>query len=285
MKPTPLQVPDTTVKFGSVTIRSLAELQERFQRHLVPADQAAHADIAGPDDAYRQARLGIYFRAYRLRLIATLATDYPALQSFLNDGRFEQLANAYIEAHPSMSRNLRWFGRSLPDFLRSDRRFSNQPILGELAEFEWAQGLAFDAPDAGQLDFETLASVPATQWPYLCFLPHPSLHLVESRWNVVAIWHAHRNETSLPAATSQQQCGTIAVWRKDFKTYFRTLEDDEARLWRILADGAGFSEACSRLAEQMDEDDAGAAQRAAGLLRCWVNDGWIEKVDYAPASG
>jgi len=259
---------------------SLADLQDRFQRHIVHDDRAITADIVGPDERFRRDRLGIYYSAYRLRLRAALAVDYPVLNAFVLQRRFEELASAYIDAHPSTSRNLRWFGCAMAEFLRSDPRFRGEPVLAELAEFEWAQGLAFDATDAPQLDFEALASRPADDWPHLRFLPHPSLQLLESRWNVVEIWHAHRNNAVLPAAARHQQQGTIAVWRKAYKTYFRTLEPDEAWLWCVVAGKASFSTACARLATRMD-DDAAAAQRAAALLRCWVNDGWIESTELA----
>ena len=257
----------------------LAELQNRFQRHIVHDDDAVTSDITGPDDAYRLERLLIYYRAYRLRLIAALAVDYPALKAFVGEQRFEQVATAYLEARPSMVRNLRWFGDSMSGFLRNDPRFSGEAILAELAEFEWAQGLAFDAPDAAQLGFDELTSVPAEHWPYLRFVAHPSLQLVASQWNVVAIWHAHRDDESLPPATRHEQGGTIAVWRKDYKTYFRSLDRDEAWLWRTLAAGTAFSEACSRLATKMGMDEAEAAQRAAQLLRGWVEERWIQGFD------
>ena len=54
---------------------------------------------------------------------------------------------------------------------------------------------------------------------------------------------------------------------------------DEASLWRTLAGGTAFSEACSRLATNMEMDEAGAAQRAAQLLRSWVEEGWIQGFD------
>jgi hypothetical protein len=257
----------------------LAELQGRFQRYIVHSDDAVTRDIAGPNDAYREERLLIYYRAYRLRLIAALAVDYPTLKAYVDETRFEQLATAYIEARPSIVRNLRWFGDAMSGFLRNDPRFSSEPILAELTEFEWAQGLAFDAADAKQLGFDELASVAADHWPQLRFVAHPSMQLLASQWNVVAIWHAQRDGKKLPPASSLEQLGTIAVWRKDYKTYFRTLDRDEACLWRTLVSGAAFSEACSRLATEMGMDEAGAAQRAAQLLRSWVDEGWIQGFD------
>ena len=228
---------------------------------------------------YRQTRLRIYYSAYRLRLIAALAVDYPALEALVGESAFEKLAAAYIDARPSTYRNLRWFGGALAEFLANDPTFGPQPVLAELAEFEWAQGLAFDADDAAQTSFEQIASVPPVNWPGLRFIAHPSLQLVESHWNVIAIWHAHRDHQEIPEPSRYQQAKTIAVWRRDFKTYFRTLDCDETWLWRAFAGGAGFGEACADFAAVTSLADTDAAQRAAGLLRGWVNEGWIQ--DYA----
>ncbi len=264
-------------------MKALSALQARFQQHLIDADPGVINDIAGPDDAYRRTRLGIYYSAYRLRLIAALAVDYPALKSLVGEPAFEKLAIAYVDACPSTSRNLRWFGAALARFLRKDPVFSSQPALAELAEFEWAQGLAFDADDAQQTTFEQIASVPPADWPDLRFISHPSLQLVESHWNVIAIWHAHREQQQMPTPARREPADTIAVWRRDFKTYFRTLDPDETSLWRAFAGGAGFGEACADFAARTGATDADAAQRAAGLLRGWVDEGWIQ--DYVVSAG
>lgn len=256
-------------------MKALAGLQSRFQQHLMDADPAVVGDIAGPDDVYRQTRLRIYYRAYRLRLIAALAVDYPALKALVGASAFEKLAAAYIDARPSTYRNLRWFGGALAGFLANNPTFSARPVLAELAEFEWAQGLAFDADDAAQTSFETIASVPPADWPGLRFIAHPSLQLVRSQWNVIAIWHAHRDRQEIPQPSRHQQTETIAVWRRDFKTYFRTLDRDETWLWRAIAGGAGFGQACADFAAEAGVADADAAGRAAGLLRGWVDEGWI----------
>ena len=257
-------------------MKALAELQERFQNHLIEDDSAVIDEICGPDDEYRKTRLAIYSNAYRLRLIAALAVDYPALKALLGDADFEAMAAAYLEACPSTFRNLRWFGKAMANFLRSDQRYRDKAVLAELAAFEWAQGLAFDSADAPQTRFEQIASVPPSDWPALCFNPHPSLHLLESHWNVIAIWHAHRDENPIPEPEFHDQASTIAVWRKEHKTYFRTLDSDEAWLWRAFAEGASFAEACAGFAPVSGKEDTDAAQRAAGLLRGWIDEGWIQ---------
>jgi hypothetical protein len=260
-------------------MNTLDALQNHFQCYILGADPTFIREIAGADDDYRRTRLGIYYNAYRLRLIAALETDYEVLKAFVGDSRFKELALAYVQAHPSQFRNLRWYGDTMAGFLRNDARFSAEPLLSELAEFEWAQGLAFDAPDTPLVSFDDLASVPPDEWADIRFIQHPSLHLIKPNWNVVAIWHAHTDGKTLPAAVSGEQAYFIAVWRKDYKSFFRTLEHDESLLWQALANGTGFGDACAELASATGINEEEAPLRAAQLLRNWVDEGWIQSYE------
>ena len=69
----------------------------------------------------------------------------------------------------------------------------------------------------------------------------------------------------------------IVVWRKNFAPQFRSLEQDERTLWNSIRDGATFSEACDALTAHLDAD--AAPQRAAGFLRRWVDDAWLERFE------
>lgn len=265
----------------SESAKPLSQLQSAMQQHIVENDSAILREVTGPDDAFRQTRLRIYYSAYRLRLAAALATDYGALKHWVGDTRFDKLALAYLEAHPSPFRNLRWFGRAMAKFLREDPRFGGEPVLSELAEFEWTQGLAFDAVDAPHLTFDDLASVPPEDWANIRFIPHTSLHLITAQWNVIPIWHAHANGEALPKAKSGEQANVIAVWRHDYKSYFRTLDPVESMLWQMLAEGTSFGDACAALATATNMSEEQAPMRAAQQLRQWVDDGWIQSCEVA----
>ena len=56
--------------------------------------------------------------AYFARLVECLADDYPCVQYALGEDRFEEIARRYIEAHPSSSPSLNWFGRGFEQFAR-----------------------------------------------------------------------------------------------------------------------------------------------------------------------
>lgn len=254
-------------------MNALLQTQSEFQRYVLYGESSITGEVAGPDEEFRKTRLGVYYDAYRLRLVEVLGSDFETLKTFAGEETFDAIARAYLDAHPSTFRNVRWFGGLLPSFLRQDARYRGHPVLAELAEFEWTLGLAFDAPDAPALAFDDLAGLPADAWAGIGFRPHPSLHCLELRWNIVAIWNAIGRKETPPEAAESAEPLTVAIWRRDHSSHFRSLPGDEAQMLRAALGGANFPEMCERLALEHGED--AAAVRAAELLRGWVDQGWL----------
>ncbi|MFX6743484.1 hypothetical protein ABTH23_20535, partial [Acinetobacter baumannii] len=73
-----------------------------------------------------------------------------------------------------MQRSIRWFGKELSDFLKEHINYGQYPYLSELAQFEWAMSLVFDAADSEILQIHTMSSLPADQWETTSFQVHPS---------------------------------------------------------------------------------------------------------------
>jgi len=256
-------------------MKRLADTEARFQDHVLSGDPAIDAEIGGDSEAFRNARLGIYRDAYRLRLIEVLATDYVVLRKYLGDQLFNALAADYLAAHPSTFRNVRWFGGKLADFLGTTPRYAEHPELAELAGFEWSLGLAFDSPDGESVRFEEVAAVPPAAWPELQFSPQAGLHVIDLRTNAVAIWKEIDDRDGFELEMSPEPV-TWAIWRKDHSPYFRSLENDEAWALKAMLGQASFGEICAGLCEWVPEGEAAA--RAAGLLRGWVDEGWIAQL-------
>jgi hypothetical protein len=254
-------------------VSSLQVLQSSFQDFVVKGDGRILNSIAGPDDKFRRTRADIYFNAYRSRLAEVLGKDFEILKAFVGDELFAEIASRYIDAHPSTFRNVRWFGQSLPAFLSETATFSHHQVLSELASFEWALGLAFDAADESVVTFETLAVLPATSWAGLRLRPHPSLHLLECSTNAVAIWQALSDKRECPTSRMTDAPRSWAIWRRYLTSYFLSLEPDAGWALRAMQSGASFPEICEGLCAWWPELQA--AERAAALLREWVDQGWI----------
>jgi len=251
-------------------VSALADLQHALQAYLHRDERAVVARIADHDQVDPDRRLRIYFDAYRLRLVEVLASDYEALRTLMGDEAFNAAARAYVEATPSACRNVRWYGAGLPAFLGATSPWAQQPLLAELASFEWTLTLAFDAADATVVRFEELAGLPARSWPALGFALHPSVHLLELHTNAAALRKAQDAGEPLPEAKLTERSKTWLVWRRQLAVHFRSLSETEAYALAAIRAGADFTTMCEGLCRWFSPEDA--APQAASWLRQWIDD-------------
>ncbi|MGH8509535.1 MAG: DNA-binding domain-containing protein [Gammaproteobacteria bacterium] len=256
---------------------SLRELQQSIQAYVLARKPGAQAEVLGSPSVSAETRLEIYANAYRVRLQEALATDFPALRTMVGPVRFACLAAAYTDAHPSGHFSIRYFGQHLHAFLASFEDFRNEPWLSELAAFEWRLGEAFDAAHAPPLTAESLAGLAPAAWPNIRLAPHPSVRRLDFAWNVTEIWQAiDRDETPGTPLAYPQPLGWL-VWRQELKTFFRSLEREEAWALDAVLNGTRFSDLCEGLCRWLPEHEV--AQRAARFLRRWINDGLVTAID------
>ncbi|MBL6650935.1 MAG: putative DNA-binding domain-containing protein [Reyranella sp.] len=253
---------------------SLADLQRAFQDYLVATSDSFSGAVRDTRKADRLTLLGVYRDAYAWRLIEVLTTDYPGLMAMAGPADFDHMARAYIAAHPSRYRSVRWFGGGLADFLASTPPYSTTPGAAEMARFEWALADAFDAIDAEPLTAAALIALPAQAWETLTFTPLPSLRCLPLAFDVPQAWR-RREEVKpgeLEVATAGRPVPWV-IWRPERTTHFRSLEPDEAAMIEAMVAGRTFPELCEALVSHVGETEAPA--RAAALLRGWVDAGMI----------
>ncbi len=225
------------------------------------------------DRAAAARRLGVYVHAYGARLVEALGKDYEALRTLLGERAFEKTMLDFIAARPSRHRNLRWYGWALARFLARSPRTRARPLLAELAAFEWALGLAFDAADARTMTVEEVGRVPAESWPAMRFRLHPSVRRLELYGNAPAIWRAARDGKRLPRASRRRAPAPWLVWRKGLMPFYRALPRDEAWALDAVSRGRNFAAICSGL--RRFAGGKRAAQSGAPVLKTWQGDGLI----------
>lgn len=254
---------------------SLRELQERFQSHLLGDDPALLADIAERGTLRATERLAIYRHAYGARLTDALKANFPKLHLALGDEAFAGAAAGYIAAHPSLTRSIRWYGQRLPEHLARTPPWSAQPVLAELARFEWALTEVFDAADATAIGREALAGVEHAEWGALRFVFHPALRTVSLAWNAVAVWKAldAAPHAAAPSPTSAGGDETWLLWRQQYQNRFRCIGTAEATALAWAMDGASFAQVCEALTRVMPEAEVPRA--AAGYLAAWLDGGLL----------
>jgi hypothetical protein len=239
-----------------------------LQSAILSGDDAILATILDNSRTTRSTLFGVYRHAYAGRLVDVLRGDYPLLLAYIGDDRFDELARAYIAAHPSRTQNARWFGNQFADFLTRHEPARERPELAELASIEKLVGDAFDSADADVLGLTDLAAVPAEDWARLTFKPHPSAATLRLFTNALAIRKACKDGSEPPPAAQLTQPEIVTVWRRGAAPMVRLMRYEEAMMWTEMSRGTHFGVLCAMLAT-FDEPDS-AALRAAGYLQGWL---------------
>lgn len=253
---------------------SLAELQSTLQQYLLN-QQNDIATLTLETTAFtRQQRLAIYYDAYRLRLIDALRNDFPALELFLGVDDFSQLAIEYIAKHPSQHPSLRWFGKKLPGFLRTYPIWEQHINIVELAEFEWAQIMAFDAENSTPATLNNLRALNNNQWLDLKLQFQPSLQIAHYSTNATSVWNALiKNDTQTDVEFFVKNKAWV-IWRSELQVVYRPLDDPEVWCLQAFANNQNFSDICGGLCEWFSEEQV--PLKAVQYLQQWLQGGLIK---------
>jgi len=254
----------------------LTRLQDQFQAYLLSTDVGIINSVISTPAVSAQTRLDIYRDGYQLRLIECLTANFPALHRYLGTEEFEKVCVAYIATHPSSYRSIRWYGDTLPEFLKAYYGKS-KAYLAELADFEWLMTLCFDAADDPQVQMEEMAAVPGEAWAGLQFKPHASLQRVNYFWNVVPLWKALVQEEELPNIEVGESSVPWVLWRAPgYVIQFYSLTEEETWALDAIMQGLSFGELCEGLCHWLAPEEVGMC--AATFLKGWIQKGMLARL-------
>ncbi|MBI1394869.1 MAG: hypothetical protein GC151_02725 [Betaproteobacteria bacterium] len=251
---------------------SLAAIQEAFQASILSGQDAVPGAIAG-HIALTARGVDIYRNAYRSRLVDVLSETFETVREALGHDTFAAVARSYVENRPSTFRNVRWFGDAFADHLARSPATRDSVWIAELARFEWALTLAFDAADDAVVRVDALAAVAPESWAGLRFTCHASLQRLRLVTNAPALRKARDASTPLPEPRTADTPAEWAIWRAERDVRFRSLDVQEARTLDSLREGVPFAMLCEQLLDEVPE--SGVAVAVASWLRRWVEDGLI----------
>lgn len=176
---------------------ALAHAQARFLADVAARRTPGHAAYARSIAAARR---------------DALRAAYPVVERLVGGTFFDALADRYTAAHPSTSGDLHRHGDALAPFIAGDAHCAGLPYLADVARLEWALHRAALADDERALDVALLARVApeaaATLRPRL----HGSVALLESPYDVVALWEANQPARDGSVRDVERPCRVVA-WR------------------------------------------------------------------------
>ena len=255
---------------------ALRDLQRGFQARVLGEADTLPATVARAGAVSAEDRMQVYADAIRLRFLDVLGQDYPGLHALAGDDRFRTLGLGYAAAHPSHHPSIRWFGRHLPAFLRSTAPWRDQPVLGEMARFEWAKGELLDAADSPVVGIEDIAAIAPDRWAAMQPRLKPAVRRLALEWNVPRLWTAIDRGDAPPPPVRMERAVEWLLWREDIVVRWRSVEPDEAWALQRCAAGGDFGSICAGLCRRVGEE--AAAFRAATYLKQWAADSVLEAV-------
>lgn len=254
----------------------LMPLQELFQHYLLKGDEKISRNIAGNNPGFIKERLGIYGDSYHLRLIAALASNFPALEALAGEELFEQFAKEYIAIYPPVKYTARYYGDKLNQYLAKTKPYSERPELAEIAMISWAHGETMDAADDPILQVSEMSAIPPEAWPNMHLSVHPSVQTLDLITNSPEIWAAVNQNHPLPEITISQEPITWVMWRKDLNSFYRPLTTIESWVLEALKCDQSFSDICEGLCDFLPEEKV--AEYAATTIVRFLQEGLLSSV-------
>jgi len=252
---------------------ALAQMQARFFAGLLVPTEAPVDAVRSSTTFSADQRLAVYANAYRQRLVEALGSVFERCREVLGEDVFDSLALAYVESHPPTDRALRWYGDDFPEWLGAEP--DCPPFAGDLATIDRGLRRAFDAADFDPVPRDDLLALTLAQWTQLRIEWHPALSIGLADPRGLALWqrevHSSLDTSVAPPPVS------VAFWRNDGLTRFRSLSTAESMLVQRMRNGSTFADAC------LDPTSPMAIDVAAAALLGWVNDGWIATIRFDDA--
>lgn len=199
-------------------------------------------------------RLEVYNRMYWFRLIDCFYDDNPGMRAALGERAFNRLAVAYLTRHPSRSFTLRNLCSSLPGFVRREPHWTapRTALAREIAEFEWAQTVAFDGAAHPVMTAKDFARADPSRLrlglqPYvtLLALAHPvDTYVIAVKEREALRGAASNAASSTKHATKrkgvplpQREKTWVAVHRVDNRLYYKRLDAAAFAILCAIRDG------------------------------------------------
>lgn len=199
-------------------------------------------------------RLSVYAGGYVARTFDALKEVYEAVRHVIGENNFHNLSDAYAEKYPSQDYNLSFFGRHLPEFLKSNPLTQEYSFLPDVARLEWQVCLAFHSFEKPPLDPGKLAKLAPEDWENLRLDFQPSVSVLASAWPVLDIWNARETpikEIHIPLINRPQN---MLIYRVGYSVQGELLTGLELKILEGLLAGKTLGALLESLAAEIEAD-------------------------------
>lgn len=228
-----------------------------FADALLDPERAVPAGLTGPNGKRAVKRFAAYRNNVVVGLVDALAATYPAVERIVGTRFFRAAARVHALASPPTSPLMAEWGRDFPAFLACFEPARPLPYLPDVARIERAWLDAYHAADARPLDPTELGAVPPERLGAVRFAPHPSLHVVRSRFAAVTATAHNRAGGDVPPIEMATAEDALIV-RPALEVSLRAMPPGGAAFVLALAGGDTLCAAAAAATAETPEFDLAA---------------------------
>lgn len=212
--------------------------QSAFAAALIDTRLPCPDGLRSANGADPASRFAVYRNNVQASLINALADSYPVVQQLVGEEFFRAMAAIFIRSQPPKNPLMSRYGETFADFIAQFEPIAGVPYVADVARLEYLRVIAYHATDAQPIRPEHVSAALANPQTLgeLTFGLHPSLHLLDSRFAVVAIWAAHQQAQSL-AGIGLNQGQHALVLRNGIDVEVFALEAGASVFIRHLSNG------------------------------------------------
>jgi len=248
-------------------MRPLREAQGVFAAALLDRSAPVPEGLASWTGRRPPRRFGVYRNNVSSALAEALAIRYPVVARLVGEAFFRAMASEFALRFPPRSPVLIGYGADFPDFVAGFPPAASLAYLADVARLESAWWQAYHAADAEPLRAEAFAALDPERLASVSFEFLPSMHLVPSRFPIVAIWRTNTHDTDVTAVDLEEPEDALLV-RPGLDVEVRRLPPGAHAFLALLKDGAPLGEAAASAASASPAFDLVANLR--GLIESRV---------------
>ncbi len=224
----------------------LRDVQRAFG-DAIYADDTRLAEHVIDDGIAAADRLRIYRNTAFSVLTDALRLVYPAVSRLVGMEFFDGAAVFFIRRYPPREAYLGNYGSEFAKFLTGFKPASSVPYLADVARFEWALNIAANALDAVAIDPSPLAAIGPASHSAVCFVPHPSLSLLNLQFpaDVIADAVMARDDRAMAAIDLDSGPVWLSVHRGFDGVEAKRLSETEWHFTELLCADRTLGEAIS----------------------------------------
>lgn len=224
-------------------------------------------------------RLVVYNEQYWYRLMTVLQQDFPLLAGTMGLWKFNQLATAFLDQHPSRSPYLQNLPNGFVEFLKTSVIY-NTPQLIQIAALEIAMLNAFHAPVVFPLDPSKLSPRELEILADTSLVFQPCFSLLEEDWNLMECRTAlEEKKNEVPIVLDRK--GYWAVFRNGNDVEWKELDPIPFHLLNRLRAGQPLGLACEAVAENLDSPEVNSLMsKIPSWFETWTRLKWFEQPSF-----